>query len=65
MLSSAVQRFANDIQIISENIKMRTVGQIKGALQKRAYNDAGIVVQQIVIIPRIGDQSPIWPTFGF
>ena len=47
MLASAVQKFTNDLQIISENIKSRTVGQIKGALQKKAYNDAGIVVQQV------------------
>lgn len=46
MLANAVQRFANDLQTISDTIRTRTVGQIKGALQKKAFEEAGIVVQQ-------------------
>ena len=47
MLASAVQRFASDIQIISENIKTKHLNQIKGSLQKKAFNEAGLVLQQV------------------
>ncbi len=46
MLARAVQNFANDLQIISDSIKGRTVTQIKGTLQKKAFDEAGIVIQQ-------------------
>ena len=34
--------FANDLSDISERIKGRTVGQIKTALKKKAFEDAGL-----------------------
>ena len=46
MLSKAVSNFANDLQVISDAIKSRTVTQIKGTLQKKAFDEAGIVIQQ-------------------
>lgn len=46
MLARAVQTFANDLQQISDAIKGRTVTQIKGTLQKKAFDDAGIQVVQ-------------------
>ena len=49
MLARAVQNFADDLQVISEAIKGRTVTQIKGALQRKAFDDAGIVIQQQVV----------------
>jgi len=44
-LAQAVQNFANDLELISDTIRSRTVSQIKGALQKKAYEAAGIEVQ--------------------
>ena len=46
MLARAVQTFANDLHQISDAIKGRTVTQIKGTLQKKAFDEAGIVIQQ-------------------
>merc|ERR1719348_519314 len=45
MLHSAVNTFASQLQVISETIKQRTVQQIKTALAKKAYEEAGIQVQ--------------------
>ena len=50
MLERAVQNFANDLQAVSEAIRNRTVTQIKGTLQKKAFDEAGIVIQQQVIL---------------
>jgi hypothetical protein len=36
-----------DLNTIAETIKQRTVQQIKAALQKKAFDDAGIAVQSI------------------
>lgn len=47
MLHKAVNNFAADINVISETMKNKTVSQIKGALQKKAFEDAGINIQQI------------------
>ena len=49
MLARAVQNFANDLQDVSDAIKSRTVTQIKGALQKKAFDEAGIVIQSQVL----------------
>merc|ERR1719510_768066 len=51
MLARAVQNFANDLQAVSDAIKSRTVTQIKGALQKKAFDEAGIVIQSQVVSP--------------
>jgi len=48
MLHRAVRNFSQDLQVISETIKERTVLQIKTALQKKAYEEAGIQVQNSV-----------------
>ena len=40
-----MQNFANELELISDTIRSRTVSQIKGALQKKAYEAAGIEVQ--------------------
>ena len=47
MLQTAVNNFALEINTISEIMKNKTVNQIKGALQKKAFDDAGIVLQQV------------------
>ena len=47
MLHRAVHNFATDINAISETMKNKTVNQIKGALQKKAFDDAGIMLQQV------------------
>merc|ERR1719219_2983273 len=60
MLARAVQNFANDLQVVSDAIKSRTVTQIKGALQKKAFDEAGIVIQSqvsIAIRPEYHDKS--------
>ena len=44
-LHAAVHNFATELNAISETIKGRTVGQIKGALEKKAYADAGVKLQ--------------------
>ena len=36
-----------DLNAIAETIKQRTVQQIKAALQKKAFDDAGIAIQSI------------------
>jgi len=41
-LHKAVHNFANELKAISDTIKNRTVSQIQGALQRKAYADAGI-----------------------
>jgi len=47
MLHNAVRTFSDDLSVISETIKQRTVQQIKTALQKKAYEEAGIQVQNV------------------
>ncbi|XP_040563517.1 BPTF-associated chromatin complex component 1 isoform X1 [Lepeophtheirus salmonis] len=42
MLQKAVNAFAEDLEKISKTIKLRTVQQIKGALKKKAYDEAGL-----------------------
>ena len=47
MLHKAVHNFAADINAISETMKNKTVNQIKGALQKKAYAEAGMTIEQV------------------
>ncbi|XP_076036497.1 BPTF-associated chromatin complex component 1 [Oratosquilla oratoria] len=42
MLRVAVRRFGDDLNVISQRIKSRTVSQIRTALKKKAFDDAGI-----------------------
>jgi hypothetical protein len=58
MLQTAVLKFTNDLQVISDTIKSRTVCQIKGALQKKAFDEAGIIIQPQQVVA----QSPITNT---
>ncbi|XP_066952817.1 chromatin complexes subunit BAP18 isoform X1 [Macrobrachium rosenbergii] len=45
MLRSSVRRFGDDLNVISQRIKSRTVTQIRTALKKKAFEDAGIPPQ--------------------
>ncbi|XP_018023516.1 chromatin complexes subunit BAP18 isoform X1 [Hyalella azteca] len=50
MLRSAVNRFGDDLNAISHRIKNRTVSQIRSALKKKAFEDAGITPQQLAAL---------------
>ncbi|KAK7074531.1 hypothetical protein SK128_000363 [Halocaridina rubra] len=45
MLRSSVRRFGDDLNVISQRIKSRTVTQIRTALKKKAFEDAGMPPQ--------------------
>jgi len=47
MMHRAVRNFSQELNVISETIKQRTVHQIRAALQKKAFDEAGISVQSI------------------
>uniref|UniRef100_A0A2M4AU15 Putative chromatin complex subunit bap18 n=1 Tax=Anopheles triannulatus TaxID=58253 RepID=A0A2M4AU15_9DIPT len=49
MLRSAVTRFSEDLNKISQRIKGRTVSQIRQTLKKKAFEDAGVPVRQPVV----------------
>ncbi len=42
LLHEAITTFADSLRVISERIKGRAVGQIKTALKKKAFEDAGL-----------------------
>ena len=65
MLHRAVHNFATDINAISETMKNKTVNQIKGALQKKAFDDAGIMLQQVCKINIVKRIEFIRPWFNF
>ncbi|XP_058815870.1 chromatin complexes subunit BAP18-like isoform X3 [Topomyia yanbarensis] len=46
MLRSAVTRFSEDLNKVSQRIKGRTVSQIRQTLKKKAFEDAGIQMKQ-------------------
>jgi len=46
LLHSAVSRFASDLQQISETMKARSVNQIRNALKKKAFDEAGLQSDQ-------------------
>ncbi|XP_053676873.1 chromatin complexes subunit BAP18 [Anopheles nili] len=46
MLRSAVTRFSEDLNKISQRIKGRTVSQIRHTLKKKAFEDAGLPMRQ-------------------
>ncbi|XP_062552914.1 chromatin complexes subunit BAP18 isoform X1 [Armigeres subalbatus] len=46
MLRSAVTRFSEDLNQVSQRIKGRTVSQIRQTLKKKAFEDAGIQIKQ-------------------
>jgi len=47
MMHEAVRTFSEQLNTLSSTIKQRTVQQIRGALQKKAFDEAGISVQSI------------------
>ncbi|KAL1124394.1 hypothetical protein AAG570_001023 [Ranatra chinensis] len=48
MLQSAIVKFNEDLTVVSDHIKRRTVSQIRSTLKKKAFEDAGIPVRQLV-----------------
>ncbi|KAL3280707.1 hypothetical protein HHI36_003944 [Cryptolaemus montrouzieri] len=51
MLRQVVKQFSDGLNQISEHIKKRTVSQIRTALKKKAFEDAGLPVRQITSTP--------------
>ncbi|GLV45772.1 uncharacterized protein CBL_02792 [Carabus blaptoides fortunei] len=51
MLRSVVKKFSDDLNKISEHIKIRTVSQIRTTLKKKAFEDAGLPVRTISTVP--------------
>ncbi|XP_017859397.1 PREDICTED: polyglutamine-repeat protein pqn-41 isoform X1 [Drosophila arizonae] len=49
MLHSSIMRFSDDLSKISLSIKNRTVSQIRQALKKKAFEDAGIPAKQVPV----------------
>ncbi|EDV98823.1 polyglutamine-repeat protein pqn-41 isoform X2 [Drosophila grimshawi] len=49
MLHSSIMRFSDDLSKISLSIKSRTVSQIRQALKKKAFEDAGIPAKQLPV----------------
>ncbi|XP_066141700.1 chromatin complexes subunit BAP18 [Euwallacea fornicatus] len=47
MLRQVVKQFSDGLNQISEHIKSRTVSQIRTALKKKAFEDAGLPVRQV------------------
>ncbi|XP_017769955.1 PREDICTED: chromatin complexes subunit BAP18 [Nicrophorus vespilloides] len=47
MLRACVKNFSDGLNEISEHIKLRTVSQIRTALKKKAFEDAGFPVRQM------------------
>ena len=59
MLHRSVTNFANDLSDISERIKGRTVGQIKTALKKKAFEDAGMPLSAQNVLSREASATPV------
>nr|XP_019526222.1 chromatin complexes subunit BAP18-like isoform X1 [Aedes albopictus] len=57
MLRSAVVRFSEDLNQVSQRIKGRTVSQIRQTLKKKAFEDAGVQMKQ----PAPAQLPPIIP----
>ncbi|XP_060516706.1 chromatin complexes subunit BAP18 [Cylas formicarius] len=57
MLRQVVAQFSEGLNQISEHIKRRTVSQIRTALKKKAFEDAGLPVRQL----NTGPQQPVQP----
>ncbi|XP_014247973.1 chromatin complexes subunit BAP18 [Cimex lectularius] len=49
MLQSAIIKFNEDLNLVSETIKRRTVSQIRSTLKKKAFEDAGIPVSRQLV----------------
>ncbi|KAL1437866.1 hypothetical protein MTO96_048559 [Rhipicephalus appendiculatus] len=46
MLRSAVKRFGDDLNKLSDHIKNRTISQIKNSMKRKAYEEAGIPIKK-------------------
>ncbi|XP_073986896.1 BPTF-associated chromatin complex component 1-like [Rhodnius prolixus] len=47
-LQSAILRFNEDLSLVSDLIKRRTVAQIRTTLRKKAFEDAGLPTRQVM-----------------
>lgn len=45
MLKKAVSQFGTDLHKISEVVKTRSIGQLKNAIKRKIYEDAGVAVK--------------------
>jgi len=43
-LRAAVKKFGDDLNKISENIKNKTINQIKVGIKRKAYDEAGVSI---------------------
>nr|CAH7757694.1 unnamed protein product [Callosobruchus chinensis] len=50
MLRQVVKQFSDGLNQISDHIKRRTVSQIRTALKKKAFEDAGLPIRQITTV---------------
>nr|XP_037290218.1 LOW QUALITY PROTEIN: chromatin complexes subunit BAP18-like [Rhipicephalus microplus] len=46
MLRSAVKRFGDDLNKLSDHIKNRTISQIKNSMKRKAYEEAGVPIKK-------------------
>ncbi|XP_077556558.1 BPTF-associated chromatin complex component 1 isoform X2 [Haemaphysalis longicornis] len=46
MLRSAVKRFGDDLNKLSDHIKNRTISQIKNSMKRKAYEEAGLPLKK-------------------
>ncbi|KAJ8917434.1 hypothetical protein NQ315_005481 [Exocentrus adspersus] len=59
MLRQVVKQFSEGLNQISEHIKRRTVSQIRTALKKKAFEDAGLPVRQISTVAQPTQQQNV------
>ncbi|KAJ8952501.1 hypothetical protein NQ318_003297 [Aromia moschata] len=59
MLRQVVKQFSEGLNQISEHIKRRTVSQIRTALKKKAFEDAGLPVRQINTVAQPAQQTNV------
>ncbi|XP_018568616.1 chromatin complexes subunit BAP18 [Anoplophora glabripennis] len=59
MLRQVVKQFSEGLNQISEHIKRRTVSQIRTALKKKAFEDAGLPVRQISTVAQPAQQQNV------
>ncbi|KAJ8932220.1 hypothetical protein NQ314_014830 [Rhamnusium bicolor] len=59
MLRQVVKQFSEGLNQISEHIKRRTVSQIRTALKKKAFEDAGLPVRQINTVAQPTQQQNV------
>ncbi|CAH1986229.1 unnamed protein product [Acanthoscelides obtectus] len=57
MLRQVVKQFSDGLNQISDHIKRRTVSQIRTALKKKAFEDAGLPIRQISTVAQPQQQT--------